>query len=181
MSSDRLPGARPIESGRLVVQMQTPRAAALAEMAFAVMMTALVVILHLAVPPGWDQMGWIGDPARRRRVAWAMELGPFAGIAFMWFIGVIRARLGDREDKVLRDRLSGLRLVLRGHAVHVRGQCGALLLLYDDGGGLPADEMRLVSLTSSVLVASFGIRTAVVFVSYVTGRALLTSKPCPRP
>src|SRR5262249_43164738 len=29
----------------------------------------------------------------------ALELVPFAGIAFLWFIGVVRDRIGQREDR----------------------------------------------------------------------------------
>jgi hypothetical protein len=32
-------------------------------------------------------------------VHFALNLVPFAGIAFLWFIGVLRNRLGEREDK----------------------------------------------------------------------------------
>jgi hypothetical protein len=32
-------------------------------------------------------------------VAIALNLVPFAGIAFLWFIGVIRDRIGEREDR----------------------------------------------------------------------------------
>ena len=28
-----------------------------------------------------------------------LYLVPFAGIAFLWFIGVVRDRIGEREDK----------------------------------------------------------------------------------
>jgi hypothetical protein len=32
---------------------------------------------------------------------------PFAGIAFLWFIGVVRDRLGDREDRFLASVMVG--------------------------------------------------------------------------
>ena len=32
-------------------------------------------------------------------MALALNLVPFAGIAFLWFIGVLRDRLGEREDR----------------------------------------------------------------------------------
>ncbi len=39
------------------------------------------------------------DPGRRRAVRLALDLVPFAGIAFLWFIGVLRNRLGELEDQ----------------------------------------------------------------------------------
>jgi hypothetical protein len=32
-------------------------------------------------------------------VAIALNLVPFAGIAFLWFVGVLRDRIGEREDR----------------------------------------------------------------------------------
>ncbi len=32
-------------------------------------------------------------------IAWATGLAPYAGIAFLWFLGVIRDRLGKLEDQ----------------------------------------------------------------------------------
>ena len=31
---------------------------------------------------------------------WSLQLVPFAGIAFLWFIGVVRDQLGDVEDRL---------------------------------------------------------------------------------
>ena len=31
----------------------------------------------------------------------ALNLGPFTGIAFLWFIGVVRDRFGNHEDRFL--------------------------------------------------------------------------------
>ena len=36
---------------------------------------------------------------RARSVSLALSLVPFAGIAFLWFTGVIRDQIGDREDR----------------------------------------------------------------------------------
>ena len=42
---------------------------------------------------------WLTDSGRRTAVAIALNLIPFAGIAFLWFIGVVRDRIGGREDR----------------------------------------------------------------------------------
>jgi hypothetical protein len=39
------------------------------------------------------------EPDRRNAVLFALSLVPFAGIAFLWFIGVLRNRLGELEDQ----------------------------------------------------------------------------------
>ena len=47
---------------------------------------------------------------------------PFAGIAFLWFIGVIRDRIGNARGPVLRDGVPGERPALHRHAI--RCLCG---------------------------------------------------------
>jgi len=42
---------------------------------------------------------WLSDSADRDLVLLALNLMPFAGIAFLWFVGVIRDRVGDAEDR----------------------------------------------------------------------------------
>jgi hypothetical protein len=39
------------------------------------------------------------EPGRTRAVGLALDLVPFAGIALLWFVGVLRNRLGDLEDR----------------------------------------------------------------------------------
>ena len=42
---------------------------------------------------------WVSDEARRNSVELALNVVPFAGIAFLWFIGVVRDRIGEAEDR----------------------------------------------------------------------------------
>jgi hypothetical protein len=42
---------------------------------------------------------WLTEPNRRNAVRFALDLVPFAGVAFLWFIGVIRNRVGELEDQ----------------------------------------------------------------------------------
>ena len=42
---------------------------------------------------------WLSDSSRRSAVLFALALVPFAGIAFLWFVGVLRDRVGEAEDR----------------------------------------------------------------------------------
>ena len=42
---------------------------------------------------------WLSEPHHRNAVRFALDLVPFAGIAFLWFMGVLRNRLGELEDQ----------------------------------------------------------------------------------
>jgi hypothetical protein len=81
-------------------RIRAPRAAAVAGIAFALLLGAAFVLVHLTVPanPG-DTEGWLNNRANRNSLAVALYLLPFAGIAFLWFIGVARDRIGEHEDR----------------------------------------------------------------------------------
>jgi len=77
-----------------------PRAAAVAGVIFSLLMGVTLVIVHLVVPTDQTAPGaWLTDANRRNAVRIACHLVPFAGIAFLWFIGVFRNRLGALEDR----------------------------------------------------------------------------------
>lgn len=79
-------------------KLRTPRAAALAGIAFSVLLIVSLVLIRISVPENLDDTGvWLGEHAGR--IAFAIGVVPFAGIAFLWFLGVIRDRLGDYEDR----------------------------------------------------------------------------------
>jgi hypothetical protein len=78
----------------------TPRAAAIAGVLFALLYGASLVLIRLSVPADFvanDGGAWLKTNARM--ISQALNLVPYAGIAFLWFIGVIRDRLGDLEDR----------------------------------------------------------------------------------
>lgn len=86
--------------------MSTPRAAALAGVAFGLLMGAALILIRIAVPdgapPGSDWVDAAREPLRAAAV-----LMPFAGIAFLWFIGVLRDGFGRYEDKFFSSVLIG--------------------------------------------------------------------------
>ena len=80
--------------------LRTPRAAGIAGVLFALLLTGVLVLLRLAAPSGpGDAAAALADPGRGHLVVLASHLVPFAGIAFLWFIGVVRDRIGQREDR----------------------------------------------------------------------------------
>ena len=80
--------------------LRTPRAAAIAGILFSVLLTLALVLLLVSAPSDPTKAGaWLADPTRRATIAIALNLVPFAGIAFLWFIGVVRDRIGQLEDR----------------------------------------------------------------------------------
>ena len=90
-------GQDPLQAGS---PLRTPRAAAVAGIGFSAFLITALVLLRLSVPAHPGAPGtWLTDAGRRTAVVIALNLVPFAGIAFLWFIGVIRDRIGGREDR----------------------------------------------------------------------------------
>ena len=79
---------------------RTPRAAAVAGIIFSVLFTTSMILLRLSLPEelrGSNAASWLQGNANI--ISLALTLVPFAGIAFLWFIGVVRDRLGAMEDR----------------------------------------------------------------------------------
>ena len=80
--------------------MRTPRAAAVAGLGFSMLLAASFVLIHLALPTDSETAGaWVTNASKRNAVLLGLNLLPFAGIAFLWFVGVMRDRIGAAEDR----------------------------------------------------------------------------------
>ena len=78
---------------------RTRRAAAVAGILFGLLLLSAMVMTRVALAEGSLQL-LQSDPQRRSLIRWSLGLVPFAGIAFLWFIGVIREQLGSVEDRL---------------------------------------------------------------------------------
>src|SRR6516225_1488049 len=93
MVAARMPNA-PLTRANL----KTPKAAAIAGMLFSVLLIAVFWLLRTSIPADPQEPGSSLNSSSGS-VALALNLMPFAGIAFLWCIGVLRDRLGDKEDR----------------------------------------------------------------------------------
>ncbi|MCV7278245.1 hypothetical protein H7J88_01120 [Mycolicibacterium flavescens] len=144
---------------RRLRRLTTPRAAALAGVLFAVLFAAALVLIRLALPEGAPPGSqWLREGSVNLRIA--ALLMPFAGIAFLWFLGVVRDGLGDYEDKFFSTVLLGSGLLFLA-MMFVAAGVGAGL---ERGGaaGHPAVAAvgQMILLTIS---KTYGLRMAAVF------------------
>src|ERR1700684_210855 len=96
MTQGPMPRDRPLAASPL----KTPRAVAVAGIVYSVLLIAALALLRVSTPADAGSAGaWLSDSARRTAVSVALGLVPFAGIAFLWFVGVIRDRIGGNEDR----------------------------------------------------------------------------------
>src|SRR4030095_9859783 len=110
-------------------KLKTPRAAALAGILFTVLFTSTVVLLRLSVPADPADAGtWLRE--RAGTVSLALSLLPFAGIAFLWFIGVVRDRLGHLEDQLFSTVFFGSGLLFLAMTFVSAALAGGVLATY---------------------------------------------------
>ncbi|MGK2880390.1 MAG: hypothetical protein ACSLE6_06195 [Mycobacterium sp.] len=79
-------------------RLSTPRAAGIAGVLFAILFGIALVMIRTALPAAAEP-GTQWDQGAQGRLRLAAILVPFAGIAFLWFIGVVRDGFGKFEDK----------------------------------------------------------------------------------
>jgi hypothetical protein len=73
---------------------------AISGMIFASLYVASLVLARLAVPAHPTEAGaWLADLTLRNCVRVGLNLIPFTGIAFLWFMGLLRNRIGHFEDR----------------------------------------------------------------------------------
>src|SRR5690348_11792997 len=110
--------------------LKTPKAAAIAGILFSVLLILAVWLLRISVPDDPQESGsWLNSNSST--VALAVNIVPFAGIAFLWFIGVLRDRLGEREDKFFATVFFGSGLLFLAMLFAAAAIAGALIISFE--------------------------------------------------
>ncbi|AOR35638.1 hypothetical protein BFF78_35285 [Streptomyces fodineus] len=146
--------------------LETPRAAGLAGVVFALLLAAAIVLLRLGVPEGTGAVnaGGFTNSARHDVVRTALSLVPFAGIFFLWFVGAVRAHIGESEDRFLATVFLGSGLVFTATLFGATAAASAVLDLAHPAGMAPSpsswDFGRHLAYT---LMTEYATRMAAVF------------------
>jgi hypothetical protein len=121
------------------VSLRTPRAAAVAGILFSLLLITSLVLIRLTVPTSAEDAGaWLEQGAST--ASFALHLLPFAGVAFLWFIGVLRDRLGDKEDKFFATVFFGSGLLFLAMLFASAAVGGGLLRMHRANPGLLIDS-----------------------------------------
>ena len=111
------------------VGLRTPKAAAVAGMLFSILVIAAFWLMWVSVPADPQEPGsWLHRSANT--VALALNLLPFSGIALLWFIAVLRDRLGQREDRFFATVFLGSGLLFLGMLFTAAAAVGAILIAF---------------------------------------------------
>ena len=93
-------------------EVRSPRSAALAGILFSLLMATSMILLRTGAIVDPVEVGPEWLEARSAAVSVILVLIPFAGIAFLWFTGVMRDLLGDLEDKFFATVFLGSGIIL---------------------------------------------------------------------
>ncbi len=147
-------------------RLRTPRAAAVAGILFSVLLGLAIVLIVISVPTDPATPGaWLSDPARRGAIAIALNLVPFAGIAFLWFIGVVRDRIGELEDRLFSSVFLGSGLLFVAMLFAGAAFSGGLVAEVAAGPAVAPspDALALGRQITSLLLHVYAMRMAAVF------------------
>ena len=147
-----------------LTQLKTPRAAALAGVVFALLFGTVIVLIRLRMPEGIkDSSAWLSN--NHTGIATAAVLMPFAGISFLWFIGVVRDGFGEYEDRFFASVFLGSGLLFLA-MMFVATAVAAGLVSTDTDVVDAAAHAEVIDLGKMVVLATtktYAIRMAAVF------------------
>lgn len=140
----------------------TPKAAAFAGVLFALLFGAALILIRSSLPEGGVLGSQYAD-GTSNRLRIAVVLMPFSGIAFLWFIGVVRDGLGKLEDKFFATVFLGSGLLFL--AMIFSSTAVGAGLLSASKVGRPGDS-EVTAFGQGLLVAlsnTYALRMAAVF------------------
>lgn len=191
---------RRMDSTAISRTVRAPKSAAFAGLVFGLILGAVLYLLHSAIPQSTPASPtWLADLSQRAAVERALALIPFAGIAFLWFIAVVRSEVGREGDRFLETVFLGSGLLFVAMLFSAAAVLMSALALSDAGVTVPEETAAQAAALASALLGSFGARMAAVFamavssagvrggsmprplvaLGYVTGLLLLLTPPLP--
>lgn len=142
--------------------LKTPRSAAVAGIIFAVLYGSSLILLSIFVLPYSSDTKWLETNAAP--VSLALNLIPFAGIAFLWFIGVLRDLLADQEDRLFSTVFLGSGLLFLAMTFIGAALVAGLLNAHTILSGILSDSVYTYSRSVIYQVINiYAIRMAGVF------------------
>jgi hypothetical protein len=145
-------------------RLTTPRAASIAGVLFGLLFATSLALLRSSMPENLiGDNAWVDQTGQQIKIA--LALMPFAGIAFLWFIGVVRDLLGDFEDRFFSTVFLGSGLLFLGMVFVAMAIGGGILAVAQvEGADFPKDEIIFFARAFMFQVSNvYALRMAGVF------------------
>jgi hypothetical protein len=168
------------EAALIGTGLKTPRAAAIAGIIFSVLFIMGQLLIRSSIPA--NPLSSAADVVNHsQRISRALNLVPFAGIAFLWFIAVIRDRLGNLEDRFFATVLLGSGLLYIAMFFASAALTGGLLLVLSNGPESPIQSGAYAVSRAQIyqLMNIYAIKMSGVFI-IVTSTIALRTRIFPR-
>lgn len=141
-----------------------PRAIAISGVVFSILFVISLVLIRLAIPADLTDPGaWLVDPVFRNWVHIALNLVPFTGIAFLWFMAVLRNRIGLLEDRFFATVFLGSGLLFVAMIFAAVAVSRGLLVTFTAGLPEQSEAYRLGRAMAYTLMNTFALKMAAVF------------------
>jgi hypothetical protein len=176
--------SEPIALGALARDVRAPRSAGIAGLVFATLFVASLLLLRHHPAPGATEQEiadfYVGRQSGNL-VMVGLYLVPFSGIAFLWFIAVIRSHVGEREDRFFATVFlgSGLLFVAMLFAAAAAAAAPVAASRFQDAPAPSPDAVGLARSLAYTLLYVYGVRAAAVFM-LVTSTIGLRTGTLPR-
>jgi hypothetical protein len=162
-----------IDTRRLAARFRTRRSAAIAGIFFGVLLLTAMIMLRIALSEGGlDTLG--ADAQQRTLIRLGLSLVPFAGIAFLWFIGVVREQLGETEDRLFSTVFIGSGLLFLA-MLFTGAATSTSLLVMAGGANVDASVLLYGQNTAQGLISVYAMRMAAVFTISVSTVGIRTA------
>jgi hypothetical protein len=144
-------------------ELRPPRNAAIAGVISGILFIFSLTLANLIIPQGVGNVpAWIKGNVRV--VLLALNLVPFAGISFLWFMGVARDHLGSHEDKFFATIFMGAGFLYLGITFVATAFAFGLMAIYTQDTALVTSTTYAVGIVViDNLTFVFGSRMAAVF------------------
>ena len=149
------------------------RGAAVAGIAFAILLMTAMTLIRLALSEDAFDV-FQSDAQRRALISRALEIIPFSGIAFLWFIGVVREQLAEIEDRRFSTVFLGSGLLFLA-LIFVGAATTSTLLELVASPNANVDVWAFGRSSTQTLVSVYAMRMAAVFTLSVSTVGLRTS------
>jgi len=157
-------------------RLRTPRAAAIAGILFSGLLIAILLLFQSSVPrDALDQGAWLSTSLER--VVLAINLMPFAGVAFLWFVGVVRDRLADAEDRLFATVFLGSGLLFLAMMFVAAAVFGAIVAVHAARPEtvINSTAFALARAFAYTIVNVYAIKMAAVFMMITSTLAIRTA------
>jgi hypothetical protein len=170
------------ENGAIThARLKTPKAAAIAGITFSLLMFAIFWLLRRSIPADPLESGsWLA--ADTGTIALALNLTPIAGVAFLWFIGVLRDRLGRQEDRFFATVFFGSGLLFLAMLFAAAAVIGAVTLIAsvaEPSELINSTTFRFARAAAYILTNVYAIKMAAVFM-FSTSTVVIYTRIAPR-